>query len=212
MSRSLRSALPLLASIGVAIIGTSLCWQATLGFQAFTWESYRRLRVLQHPIPMPDVQLQDQNGRLFTTAELKGKFALVNFIYTRCTTLCTFSGAVYGRLLADLNRGARKGQVRLLSISLDPGYDTPKQLREYLLRYTNQVNGDWRVTRPLNAQASATLLARLGVVSIPDGLGGFKHNAAVHLFNRDGLLVQILDESDYAQILRAVDDHLRRGQ
>jgi protein SCO1/2 len=203
---------PLLASLIVVVVGTTLVWQATLGFQAFTWESYRRLNVLQHPVVMPNVQLQDQDGKLFTPAAYKGKLVLVNFIYTRCPGLCTFSGTVYGRLLKALAQDKRKDQVQLLSISLDPEYDTPAHLREYRSRYTRETNTVWRVTRPLPAENGTNLLARFGVISIPDGLGGIKHNAAVHLVDRHGQLVRIMNENDYVKILEAVDRQLKSGQ
>lgn len=37
------------------------------------------------------------------------------------------------------------------------------------------------------------LLDAFGIVVIPDGLGGFEHNAALHLLGRDGRLVLIGD-------------------
>jgi len=207
-----KSPWPLLASIVTLVVGTLVLWRATLGFQAFTWESYRRLHVLQHPVEMPDVPLQDQDSRLFTPAIFQGRLLLVNFIYTRCPGLCTYSGTVYGRLLDALARDKRGQQVQLLSISLDPNYDTPGRLREYRSRYTRATNTAWTVARPLPARAGASLLARFGVVSMPDGLGGIKHNAAVHLIDRHGRLVQIINDNDYARILRAIDEHLGSDQ
>ena len=212
MIKRLQTRLPLLASALLLALGVVLSWQATLGFQAFTWERYRQLRVARQPIAMPALQLQDQNGRLFTPADLKGQIVLVNFIYTRCATLCTASGAIYSHLLAALNQGARQGQVRLVSISLDPDYDTPERLRAYIARYTRQQDARWLASRPLNKQDGQALLSRLGVVSIPDGMGGIKHNAAVHLLDQAGRVVQISGETDYARILQAVDQRLAAAQ
>lgn len=208
MIKLFKTRLPMLVSVLVLILGLTLCWHATLGFQAFTWESYRQLQVTRHPVPMPAVHLQDQNGRVFTPHELNGSVLLINFIYTRCTTLCTYSGTVYARLLAAINSNGRKGRVRLLSISLDPGYDTPPRLRAYIDRYRQQPDANWLVARPLNAQAGKQLLARFGVVSIPDGFGGIKHNAAVHLVDQTGQLVRIMGENDYGRILQTVDQQL----
>jgi len=208
MNAQAKTPWPIVAGFIVLVAGVTLSWCATLGFQAFTWERYRQLDVLRHPVPIPEIRLQDQDGKVFTPAEFTGKLVLVNFIYTRCTSLCTYSGTVYGRLLKVLDFGKRRGQVRLLSVSLDPTYDTPDRLRAYRQRYTRRTDGFWRVARPLNSKASAVLLTRFGVVSIPDGMGGFKHNAAVHLVDRLGRLVQIINANDYDQILRAVDEHL----
>ena len=203
---------PMVVSIIVVVIGATLIWRETLGFHAYTWESYRRLNVLQHPIVMPVVQLQDQDGRLITPAVYKGKLLLVNFIYTRCPGLCTFSGTVYARLLRAFAKDYRKGQVQLLSISLDPDYDTPAHLHEYRSRYTRETNAAWRVARPWPTQGGTNLLEKFGVVSMPDGLGGIKHNAAIHLIDRQGRLVRIMSENDEAKILRIIDEQLKTGQ
>lgn len=210
MNRESKSPWPIFAVLVALMIGTTLAWRATLGFRAFTWESYRRLSVLQHPLAMPMLQLQDQDGRIFTPTLYEGKVLLVNFIYTRCPSLCTYSGTVYGRLLAALANDERRSQVRLLSISLDPDHDTPERMREYRRRYIRASTESWRVARPLSAQAGAGLLARFGVVSIPDGLGGIKHNAAIHLIDRHGQLVRIISETDTVDILSAVDALYRK--
>lgn len=208
MNKQAKTRWPLLASLVVTVIATIIGWRATLGFQAFTWESYRRLSVARHPVPVPDVQLQDQDGRVFTPASYQGKLVLVNFIYTRCPSLCSYSGTVYARLLRALTHDQLGEQVSLLSISLDPDHDTPVHLREYRRRYTRAVSGVWRIARPLTTQAGVRLLARFGVISIPDGLGGIKHNAAVHLIDRYGRLVRVMDENDPEQILRTVAHYL----
>lgn len=212
MNKRLQTCLPFLASALMLMLGAVVSWQATQGFQAFTWERYRQLQVARQPIPMPVLQLQDQNGRVFTPLDLEGQIVLVNFIYTRCTTLCTASGAIYGHLLTAINHGARKGKVRLVSISLDPEYDTPQRLRAYIGRYTRQPDEHWLAVRPLDAQAGQALLSRLGVVSISDGMGGIKHNAAVHLVDQGGRVVQISGETDYERILKAVDQRLGGDQ
>lgn len=212
MIKRMQTRLPLLASALVLVLGATVSWQATQGFQAFTWERYRQVQVARQPIPMPALQLQDQNARIFTPLDLEGQIVLVNFIYTRCTTLCTASGAIYGHLLAAINHSARKGKVRLVSISLDPDYDTPQRLRAYIGRYTRQPDEHWLAVRPLDAQAGQALLSRLGVVSIPDGMGGIKHNAAVHLLDQSGHVVQISGETDYERILKAIDQRLGGGQ
>ena len=37
-----------------------------------------------------------------------------------------------------------------------------------------------RVARPRDARQTAALLQAFGEVAVPDGLGGYEHNAAIH--------------------------------
>ena len=81
---------------------------------------------------IPDVELIDQDGRKvrFYTELVKGKTVAVNFIFTTCTTICPPLGATFARLQREL--GARAGgDVRLISISVDPATDTPERLKAW---------------------------------------------------------------------------------
>ncbi len=83
---------------------------------------------------IPDVVLQDQNGRTvkFYSDLVKGRVVAVNFIFTRCTTVCPqlgASSAALARYLATLPSGAPSPQI--ISISIDPETDTPERLRTW---------------------------------------------------------------------------------
>jgi len=207
----LKTRLPMLASALVVALGLAAWWQATLGFRSFTWESDRRLQVAAHPPAMPRLTMQDHNGRVFDSAELRGEVLVVNFIYSRCTSLCVFSGTRFGRLLTSLHQGGREGRVHLLSVSLDPDYDTPARLLAYLQRYRSRPDPDWSVVRVRDRQALQGLLSAFGVVSIANGFGGIQHNAAAHIVDARGRLVAILDEDDETGILAEVDRLLAEG-
>jgi protein SCO1 len=58
------------------------------------------------------------------------RIAVVNFIYTTCTTVCPVSSATFDQLQGKLGK-----DVVLVSISVDPVRDTPERLREYAARY-----------------------------------------------------------------------------
>jgi len=87
-------------------------------------------------IKLPDTVLTDQNGKSakLKTEVLADRLAVVNFIYTTCTTVCPVQSA----LIADLQRrlGERSGkEVSLISVSVDPLRDTPLRLKEFAARY-----------------------------------------------------------------------------
>jgi len=84
--------------------------------------------------PIPDVTLQDQDGRpvKFYSDLVKGRVVAINFIFTRCTTVCPqlgASSAALTRYMAATPRATAAPQV--ISISIDPETDTPERLRAW---------------------------------------------------------------------------------
>lgn len=84
----------------------------------------------------PDFQLIDERGQPFSSAELRGRVALADFIYTSCADVCPILSAtmrqVQDRLKADGLSGSR---VILLSFTVDPERDSPEELSAYGQRY-----------------------------------------------------------------------------
>ena len=120
--------------------------------------------------------------------ELAGRVLLVDFIYTGCPTYCVALGSVYARLQERLAPEIAAGTVRLLSVSFDPGRDGPAELAAYRARFSRDAAG-WDLARPARAEELARSLAAFGVVVIPDGMGGYAHNAAVHVVGPDRRLL-----------------------
>ncbi|MBD3619260.1 MAG: SCO family protein [Chromatiales bacterium] len=190
----------LLSLLLIASLGSTVLYQATDGLRALTSEGARRVAVTDAARPVPDVILQDQHGDRFSLAELQGQALVINFIYTRCPTVCLALGDALQQLQRALPAGGPGGDVLLLSISFDPANDTPARLAAYAEWF--RAGEGWRVTRPLNEADLELLLERFGVVVIPDGRGGFEHNAALHLVDREGRLVAIRDLDDVEGVRR----------
>ena len=178
------------ASIVVGAAGGALSCSGTGGFRAFTSEQARRISIEQTPRPIPQVTLQDQDGRSFALMDYAGQNVVVNFIYTQCTTVCALLSSGFQRIHHDSGDG---DGVQLISISFDPR-DTPALLKEYAAHFGAD-GGAWRFARVRDSTAIAPLLRTFGIVVIPDGKGDFQHNAAVHVVNTDGRLSRVLDAS-----------------
>jgi protein SCO1/2 len=73
--------------------------------------------------------LVDQNGKPFTDADLKGKWQLVFFGYTHCPDVCPT--ALNDLSLALDQMGAKKSEIGIVFISVDPDRDTPAVLKSY---------------------------------------------------------------------------------
>lgn len=183
----------LLAGVLVGAAGCAALWTATDGLRAFTAEGARRLAVAEAPRPLPDVTLEDQDGRRFKLSDLEGRLLAVDFIYTRCATFCIVLGNTLQAIQDQLD-GGQSEDILLLSISFDPEQDTPERLREYGRRFS--AGDHWRLARVVEPVALSAVLDAFGITVIPDGLGGFEHNAAVHIVNREGRLARIVDFDD----------------
>jgi protein SCO1/2 len=95
-------------------------------------------------VVLRDVPLLDAMGkRVRLPQEVIGnRIAVVNFVYTSCTTVCPVSSASFQQLQKRL--GARLGKdVVLVSITVDALRDTPQKLREYAARYEAREGWVW---------------------------------------------------------------------
>ena len=82
---------------------------------------------------VPPFHLVDERGQPFTDEGLSGHVTIVSFIFTRCPDICPVTSMKMEHLQEQLfDVGDR---VKLLSISVDPKYDTPPRLTEYAQRY-----------------------------------------------------------------------------
>src|SRR5438067_2541190 len=83
---------------------------------------------------VPDFTLTNQDGKRITIQHYRGQALLLTFIYTRCPLpdFCTRMSTNFAALNRTLqNDPDLRQHAHLLSITLDPDYDTPKVLRSY---------------------------------------------------------------------------------
>jgi len=192
-----------IASLALVVAGGTLLGAATDGFRAFTSEAARRIAVHERPVMVPSVPLQTHTGELINLADLRGRWLLVDFIYARCPTLCRSLGADFAALENDLAEPIVRGRIRLLSISIDPSEDSPHELSAYLGRAHRRSPG-WLAARPVSEGALIELKRSFGITAVPDGLGGYVHNAAIYVVDPQGRLVEIQDLGAPAAVVRTL--------
>lgn len=181
-----------LISALVTSLGTWVFWWGTDGFTAFTAETARRVEILRSPRALPDVTLEDQNGKIFRLKDYQGKLLAVDFIFTRCTTLCRSMGMIFKQIRDLIPEESLGRDFALISISFDPEHDDPTSLKKYGEAYG--ADGEiWRIARVRDKAELQSLLDAFGIIVIPDQFGGFEHNTALHLVGRDGRLRLISD-------------------
>ena len=77
--------------------------------------------------------LIDESRQPFSEEALRGKVTIVNFVFTRCDTICPVLSMKMERIQdKTFDVGER---LKLVSFSVDPKYDTPERLAEFAKRY-----------------------------------------------------------------------------
>jgi protein SCO1 len=87
---------------------------------------------------VPDLPFTNQDGKALRLGEFRGKAVLITFIYTRCPfpTFCPLISNEFAEIHKELAKTQGDFEkTHLISITLDPEYDTPSILRKYGLSY-----------------------------------------------------------------------------
>ena len=82
---------------------------------------------------VPDFEFTDSNGETITREDMEGKVWVADFIFTTCTMACPI---MTGNMNLIHKSFKDDNNVRIISISVYPEYDTPEVLKEYASRYT----------------------------------------------------------------------------
>jgi protein SCO1 len=140
---------------------------------------------------LPDFQLTDQHGRTIRAADLRGKVTAIDFIYSRCPLpdVCPRLSANFAILQRQF-RGQSADSLLLLSVTVDPEFDTPPVLAEYAGRWAAGAN--WRF---LTGDV-APLAAALGEICWA-AEGSIGHNSTTSIIGRDGRLAAQVEGSNY---------------
>jgi len=86
-------------------------------------------------VSLPPVQmLRDDGKSVAFTPELEdGRPVYLNFIFTSCQAICPATSQTFSQLQRRLTKAGK--HAHLVSVSLDPDYDTPARLREYAAQF-----------------------------------------------------------------------------
>lgn len=177
----------------------------TRGFEVWTLDDRRSDEVAVGKLVAPPVLLREALGNRFSPwgqATGSDPVYLVDFIYTRCETICIALGSEFYRLQQRILTLGLEDRVRLLSISIDPSYDEAPRLAAYGVRQRANP-AIWQISAPASPEALKVLLRSLDVVVIPDGLGGYVHNGEIHLIDGGGTVLGLFDFTAFDQALEA---------
>ena len=195
-----------------AALLTAFVWglyRYTANFDVWTFEGQRQLALQAGELRAAQVPLREMHDApvtLWSSTSSPSAAYLVDFIYTRCPSVCRVLGDEYQQmqtqLVAQRARNPALAAVHLVSISFDAEHDDPASLREYAREHRIDP-ALWTLAMPGTAADTQALMRSLEVIAIPDGLGGFVHNGAIHLLDASGRLRGLYEFDQWPQALEA---------
>jgi protein SCO1/2 len=140
---------------------------------------------------VPQFSLYNQEGDVVSFERFRGRRVVLNFIYTRCP-IATMCPASTMRMMALQQAAKEKGvtNFELVSLSLDPAYDTPTVLKDYAKARGIDTTHFTFLTGPESAVRD--LLRQFGVIVEP-GENYLKHTLATLLIDERGKIIHRVD-------------------
>ena len=151
---------------------------------------------------VPNFTLRNQNNREIRIQNYRGKTLLLTFIYTRCPVpeYCTLMSNNFAQIDRALSGdSAVYEKTHLLSISIDPGYDTPEVLRSYgaahTERYQNETFAHWEFATGTTEQVKK-IAEFFGLTYIAEK-DQIIHGLRTVIVGPDGKVVKIYSGNDW---------------
>jgi protein SCO1/2 len=140
---------------------------------------------------LPAFSLVDQDGNAITAETFRGQPLVLTFVFTRCAlpNFCPRMTSHFAELqsLIKAEQGA-PSKTHLLSITLDPAFDTPQVLKQYGA-HSNQDTKVWTLATGDPKQIDA-LTQAFSVYRQNEG-GTLSHGLATALISPEGKIVKI---------------------
>ncbi|MCI0341697.1 MAG: SCO family protein [Planctomycetales bacterium] len=154
--------------------------------------------------PIADFSLTERSGRAVTRADLLGKVWVVGFIFTRCVGPCPIVISSMARLQESL---AEPGfsDARLLTITVDPEFDTREVLAGFATAVRAEPDRWWFLTGPkadVHALIEKSFLMAIQEVAEPGVPVGERiiHSTRLALVDRRGRVRRIVSGTEPAEV------------
>jgi protein SCO1/2 len=162
---------------------------------------------------VPDFKLVNQDGKPTSLHQPPGRSLLLTFIYTRCPIpdFCPLMSSNFAEINRELEKdSALRERTHLLSVTLDPAYDTPKVLRSYGGGYTEKYGTEtfkhWEFAtgEPEEIKRLATFFG----LSYMNDKDQIIHSLRTALIGPDGRLVKVYRGNEWktSDVLRDIQN------
>lgn len=89
--------------------------------------------IIAPPVPAVNFTLTDQDGQISSLSDIRGKYLLIFFGFTSCTSECPATMAILSQARTGL--GPLADQTQIVFISTDPARDTPAAVKTFIDRF-----------------------------------------------------------------------------
>jgi len=140
---------------------------------------------------VPDHALIDQTGAPLTMQALRGHRVALTFIYTRCPLpdFCPLMDRHFADVQKTVGTSPALADVRLVSVTLDPAFDTPAVLTQHATRLGADARR-WHFATG-NPDEVLAFAKRFGVIAEPGDTGtALVHNLRTAVIDPEGRLVK----------------------
>jgi protein SCO1 len=132
---------------------------------------------------VPDLVLQDREGRPVRLADYRGKPLLVSFIYTGCFQVCPTQTRALYEAVKGLDVMLGEHQFNVISIGFNQPFDSPEAMRSFARQHRIE-HRNWEFASPPREQVQALTQAfGFSFVATP---AGFDHVLGVTVVAPDG--------------------------
>ncbi|MDN3723386.1 SCO family protein [Aequorivita sp. SDUM287046] len=141
---------------------------------------------------VPDFSFTNQDGKIISNKDYKGKVYVVEFFFTTCPSICPI---MTENMIKIQNEFLGNPNVGIASFSIDPAYDTPQVLKEYA-KTKGITKLQWHLMT--GEKEKIFKLANEGfnlyVGEMPEAEGGFEHSGFFALIDQNGNIRSRIDE------------------
>lgn len=148
---------------------------------------------------LPDAELLSEDGRRIRFSEFRGQAVAFTFIFTRCPLpdYCPRMGSHFAQARKLIStRAHAPTNWQFLSISFDPEFDTPAQLRSYGNSYRAGNADRWLFAVASNA-VLGELAPRLDLMITREPGGSISHNLRTVVLDTRGRIARQFDGNQW---------------
>jgi protein SCO1 len=201
----------LLAALGLVILAAVIVARQVPNTQGDWSNAPPELRAVLWPEPQPvgPFQLQDQRLQAFGPERLQGRWTFMFFGYLQCPDVCPMAM----HILRDYRKALAAAEPRLehqvVFVSVDPAYDEPAQIADYLAYFDAEFIG---LSGP--ADALAELAGPLAIKYFEyvddNGRRSIDHTSSIMIIDPQGRTIGAFPPPQHPERMLALFSALRR--